>query len=87
MTQIVARNVAKFGVRMNCIIPGPILKPVDVSGAYWQQVPERVPLKRAGDPDDIARAAIFLATNDFITGAVLHVDGGEALGDATHDPE
>jgi NAD(P)-dependent dehydrogenase (short-subunit alcohol dehydrogenase family) len=87
MTQIVARNIAKYQVRMNCIVPGPILKPVDASDDYWEQVPERVPLKRVGDPSDIARAAIFLATNDFITGAILHVDGGEALGDATHDPE
>jgi len=87
MTQIVARNIAKYQVRMNCIIPGPIMKPTDVSDAYWEQVPERVPLKRAGDPDDIARAAVFLAQNDFITGAILHVDGGEALGDATNDPK
>jgi NAD(P)-dependent dehydrogenase (short-subunit alcohol dehydrogenase family) len=35
--------------------------------------------------DDAARAAIFLATNDYITGATLRVDGGEWLGDASYD--
>ena len=38
-----------------------------------------LPLRRIGTPDDIARACVFLATNDFTTGTVLSVDGGEGL--------
>lgn len=86
MTKIVARNIARYQIRMNCIVPGPFLKPVDVDEAYWAEVPKRVPLKRVAEPSDIARAGVFLAENDFITGTVLHVDGGEALANARLDP-
>jgi 3-oxoacyl-[acyl-carrier protein] reductase len=54
-----------------------------MSDEYWSAVEDRLPLKRSGDVDDVARAAIFLATNSFITGAVVRVDGGEWLGDAS----
>jgi NAD(P)-dependent dehydrogenase (short-subunit alcohol dehydrogenase family) len=66
-------------IRVNCLVLGPVLPEPGRSAESWARSAARMPLKRAGDPDDAARAALFLATNDFITGAVLHVDGGEAL--------
>ncbi|MCL4877288.1 MAG: SDR family oxidoreductase [Anaerolineae bacterium] len=85
LTQVTARALAEHQIRANCVVPGPVLPSPDMSEAYWKKVENRLPLKRSGDPSDVARAAVFLATNDFITGAVLSVDGGEFLGDATHD--
>ncbi|MBL8134033.1 MAG: SDR family oxidoreductase, partial [Anaerolineae bacterium] len=47
--------------------------------ARWQALAEPTPLKRPGAPDDVARAVAYLAREDFLTGAVLHVDGGESV--------
>lgn len=85
LTEVTARALAQYQIRANCIVPGPVLPSPDMSEEYWQKVEARLPLKRSGSPEDVARAAVFLAANDFITGAVLSVDGGEYLGDATHD--
>jgi len=76
-------------IRVNVISPGPTRTPglVDLAGpdAAQQQglldhMAAQVPLGRVGDPDEIARAAVFLASDDasFVTGAELFVDGGEA---------
>ncbi len=40
---------------------------------------ERVPLRRLGAPEDIARAAVYLVESDFVTGEILTVDGGQRL--------
>jgi NAD(P)-dependent dehydrogenase (short-subunit alcohol dehydrogenase family) len=76
-------------IRVNVISPGPTRTPglVDLAGpdAAQQQglldhMAAQVPLGRVGDPDEIARAVVFLASDDasFVTGAELFVDGGEA---------
>jgi NAD(P)-dependent dehydrogenase (short-subunit alcohol dehydrogenase family) len=84
-----ARNLAvEFGphnVRVNCIAPG--LVKTDFARALWDnpQTLERrlakTPLRRIGQPDDIAGAAVFLASDQasFITGQVLVVDGGTTI--------
>jgi len=68
-------------IRVNAIVPGPILAPagMDPSSEQWRRIGERVPLGRAGHPDNVAEAVVFLARNDYITGAVLPIDGGEHL--------
>jgi len=77
------------GIRVNVISPGPIKTPglVDLAGpdAAQQQglldyMASTVPLGRVGDPDDVAGAAVFLASSDasFIAGTELFVDGGQA---------
>lgn len=67
-------------IRVNAIVPGIILKPDSLdSEGRWKQMIANVPLKRSGDPQNIAEAAYFLATNSFVTGIVLPVDGGESL--------
>lgn len=85
LTQVTARALAPHQIRANCLVLGPILPSPGMSDEYWQSVEDRLPLKRSGDVDDVARAAIFLAANYFITGAVVRVDGGEWLGNAGGD--
>lgn len=68
-------------IRVNCVVPGPILpKSGDPeSAASWQRRGDAIPLKRTGSAEEIAAAVGFLVSNEFITGAVLPVDGGEHL--------
>lgn len=84
-----ARNLAveygKHNVRVNCIAPG--LVKTDFAKALWEnpdllKAAERsTPLRRIGDPDDIAGAAVFLASDAgrFVTGQTLVVDGGVTI--------
>jgi 3-oxoacyl-[acyl-carrier protein] reductase len=66
-------------IRVNCIAPGVIdSKPKPMSVAARQRFADSTPLRRVGQPSDIAEAAVFLASDQaaFITGQVLNVDGG-----------
>jgi 3-oxoacyl-[acyl-carrier protein] reductase len=75
---------AEFGprkIRVNAIAPGPT--PTDganlvVTEDAWERRRARVPIGRLGTPEDVANAAVFLASNEasFITGDMLFVDGG-----------
>lgn len=85
LTEATALSLAEYQIRANCIVPGPVLPSPGMDAAYWQKVVGRLPLKRAGNPEDVARAAVFLASNNFITGAVLSVDGGEFLGNSNDE--
>jgi len=80
-----AQEVAPRRIRVNAIAPGAIRTPINT--AAWD-TPEAyaslmtlVPYKRIGEPDDIARAAVWLASDaaDYVTGATLFVDGGMTL--------
>jgi pteridine reductase len=67
-------------VRVNGIAPGAILWPEsDDSDDYQQSILEQVPLQRCGTPQVIADTALFLSTNDYITGEIIRVDGGRML--------
>ncbi len=80
LTKVAARELAPE-VRVNAVIPGAILPPpgVDPDSSEWQKMGERVPARRTGDPADVGETVVFLATNDFITGETIVVDGGEHL--------
>ena len=80
LTRVAARELAPE-VRVNALIPGAILPPpgVDVGSTEWSRRGERVPLGRTGDAQDVGRAVVFLVESDFITGALLPIDGGEHL--------
>jgi NAD(P)-dependent dehydrogenase (short-subunit alcohol dehydrogenase family) len=69
-------------IRVNAIIPGPVMKPAgtSMSDKEWDALGKRLPLKRTGTADDVARAVVYLTSEDFITGTVIEVDGGEHLG-------
>ncbi len=85
LTRAAARELAP-GVRVNAIAPGAILPAPGVGedSLEWRHLGERLPLGYTGHPEQIARTVVFLAENDFITGAILPVDGGESLLGAGH---
>ena len=81
LTQSLARELGPE-IRVNAIAPGPVLWPENnVDEDLRRRIVARTALKRSGSPDDVARAAIFFATNaPFVTGQVLAVDGGRLVG-------
>ena len=68
-------------VRVNAVLPGPVLLPESVSEADRRRAIAGTLLGRAGRPENIAQAVAALLQNDFITGVCLPVDGGRTLGD------
>jgi NAD(P)-dependent dehydrogenase (short-subunit alcohol dehydrogenase family) len=86
LTKAMAIDHGRQGIRVNCICPGDVDTPMLTADArlrktdwkeYLVEASNR-PLGRIGTPDEIAKAALFLATDDssFMTGAILAVDGG-----------
>ena len=85
MMKSIAQEVAPFRIRVNAIGPGAIRTPINT--AAWD-TPEAyadlmrlIPYKRIGEPEDIAHAAVWLASDeaDYVTGTTLFVDGGMTL--------
>ncbi len=88
LTQMAALEGAPHGIRVNCVCPGFIDTPmvwgsgskdeVEAQFAGWAKI---CPLGRAGRPDEVARAMLFLASDEasFITGMALPVDGGRTI--------
>lgn len=66
-------------VRANAIVPGDVLPPPDFTPEQIEQSKRHNALGRWGTPEDIANAAVFLLQADYITGEVLHVDGGASI--------
>jgi NAD(P)-dependent dehydrogenase (short-subunit alcohol dehydrogenase family) len=86
-TQNLATRYGANGIRANCIAPGTIQTPiwqprVDRDPDVFDRIARWYPLGRVGQPEDIANAALFLASDEaaWITGAVLNVDGGLMAG-------
>jgi NAD(P)-dependent dehydrogenase (short-subunit alcohol dehydrogenase family) len=78
LTEVLARSLGP-DIRVNAIAPGPILRDESNTAERWAEIGKRLPLDHTGDPQDVAQAVVFLATQPFITGATLRVDGGEYL--------
>jgi pteridine reductase len=66
-------------IQVNAIAPGPVLFPDYYTEAQKRSAIERTLLKREGSPTDIVNAVVFLIENDYITGEMIHVDGGRHL--------
>ena len=78
----VNRGLAKTyapAIQVNAIAPGPILFPDYYTEGQKRSAIERTLLKRAGSPQDIVNAVMFLVENDYITGELIHVDGGRHI--------
>jgi NAD(P)-dependent dehydrogenase (short-subunit alcohol dehydrogenase family) len=78
LTRVLAKSLAPK-IRVNAVVPGPVLKPDKMEDARWEKLGEVLPLKRTGSPADVAMVVIEQIRNDFVTGAVWNVDGGDAL--------
>lgn len=66
-------------VRVNAVAPGTVLWPEHYPAARRRALAARIPLGRAGTPEDVAAAVLFLAEAPYVTGVVLPVDGGRRL--------
>jgi len=82
LTRSMAIDYAQYGIRVNAICPGPTDTPMlrnALTAEELEAFAKTFPMKRLGRPEEIAGAALFLASDDasFVTGAVLHVDGGQ----------
>lgn len=66
-------------VRVNCILPGPVLLPPDLPPDEKRQAINATLVKREGSPRNIAQAVLFFIDNDFVTGVCLPVDGGRTV--------
>jgi glucose 1-dehydrogenase len=85
MMKTIAQEVAPYRIRVNSICPGAIRTPInrlawDTPQAY-RELLELIPYKRIGEPEDVARVAVWLASDegDYITGTSIYVDGGMTL--------
>jgi glucose 1-dehydrogenase len=85
MMKSIAQEVAPFRIRVNSIAPGairtPINRPAWETQEAYDKLMELVPYKRIGEPEDIARAAVWMASDyaDYVNGTSLFVDGGMTL--------
>lgn len=70
-------------VRVNAVLPGPVMLPENLSPDERQRAIKGTLLKRPGKPENIAQAVASLLQNDFITGVCLPVDGGRTLGETS----
>jgi 3-oxoacyl-[acyl-carrier protein] reductase len=81
MTVVWAKELARYGIRVGSIAPG--FTHTEILASMKPEVLEKViapvPLKRLGQPDEIAHAAQFIVENDFFTGRCLDLDGGLRL--------
>lgn len=79
LTQVSALSLGEENIRVNAVLPGPVMKSSGMSEDAWETIGKKSPLGRTGSPEDVARAVAYLAAEDYITGTVLHVNGGEHL--------
>jgi NAD(P)-dependent dehydrogenase (short-subunit alcohol dehydrogenase family) len=78
LTKVMAKSLGPL-IRVNAVVPGPVLKPGDMPQHTWERIGEDLPLFRTGSPENVAQAVMAIVENDFMTGSVLTVDGGDSL--------
>ncbi len=91
LTRVMAVELAPLGVRVNAISPGPVLTDQSIgthTEATRKSYVDRIPMHRYGERDEIAAAALFLASDEssFVNGHILNVDGGFHAAGLMFDP-
>ena len=80
LTRSSARELSRFGIRVNAIAPGYIETPMTakLNSQIKEKIKQNIPLSAFGKPEDVARTALFLGSSesDYVTGEVIKVDGG-----------
>jgi 2-deoxy-D-gluconate 3-dehydrogenase len=82
MTKTMANELSSLGINVNCIAPGYMATPINTAlvndEARFAELSQRIPAKRWGQPEDMAGAAVYLASDasDYVCGVLLPVDGG-----------
>ncbi len=83
LTKAAAKELGRYGVRVNAIAPGLIRTPMTeaLPQHIWDQKVSDIPLGRAGEPDEVGNVALFLASemSSYVTGAVIAVGGGRFM--------
>lgn len=78
LTKTFALELAQYNIRVNAVAPGWIATETLKKGNRWEKILGKIPLKRLGEPEEVADAVIFLASDSasYITGEILDVNGG-----------
>jgi NAD(P)-dependent dehydrogenase (short-subunit alcohol dehydrogenase family) len=79
-TRSLAIEYAAYGIRVNAVSPGIIATPVRPAGSYEHLGGRLPPLGRAGQVSDVVDGILFLESSPYITGEILHIDGGQTAG-------
>ena len=81
LSKALAKELGPSGIRVNCVAPGVICTDMcaDIDPQILREMAEDSPVGRNGEPMDVARAMLYLAEADFVTGHVLNVDGGYVI--------
>lgn len=81
LTKALAKELGPSGVRVNCVAPGVILTDMcaGIEPAVLEEMAQENPLGRNGQPEDVAKAMVYLADAEFVTGQVLPVNGGYVI--------
>lgn len=85
MAKSIAQEVAPYRIRVNSVCPGAIRTPINTAAwdtpEAYDELMKLIPYKRIGEPDDIGRAVVWLASDDadYVTGISLFIDGGMTL--------
>jgi NAD(P)-dependent dehydrogenase (short-subunit alcohol dehydrogenase family) len=79
VTKELAIEYAKHGIRCNAVALGDIRTPMHDPATY-DALAKRHPLGRVGEIDDVVKGVLYLETSPFVTGEILHVDGGQSAG-------
>ena len=80
MTRCLAAEVALIGVRVNCIAPGPTMRPPEITQQAWDDaIRQKSPLQQESSSEDIANAIAMLLQSSSITGEIIRIDSGRHI--------